>query len=152
MNTASIEPFFVIGLATRTTNENNQAANDIPRLWGKFMSENFLAKIPNKTDSTVYCIYTDYEKDYTKPYTTILGCKVNNLNAIPEGLAGISITGGNYKKYTASGKISEGIVFQEWTKIWNTDLPRSYTSDFEVYGEKTQNPDNAEIDIYVALK
>jgi predicted transcriptional regulator YdeE len=32
------------------------------------------------------------------------------------------------------------------------DLDRSYTADFEIYGEKAQNPENAEVDIFIAVK
>lgn len=66
MKTQTIETFQVIGIAVRTTNENNQAAQDVPILW-------------------------------------------------------------------------------------NSDLPRKYTADFEIYGEKAQNPENAEVDILVAV-
>ena len=83
MGIQKIKSFSVVGISIRTTNENGQATKDIPALWGKFMSEGIIEKIPNKIDNTVYCIYTDYEKDHTKPYTTILGCKVSTLNNIP---------------------------------------------------------------------
>lgn len=73
-----LDTFYVIGIAVRTTNENQKAAQDIPVLWNKFMTEGIINQIPNKADHAIYCIYTDYEKDYTKPYTTILGCKVNS--------------------------------------------------------------------------
>jgi predicted transcriptional regulator YdeE len=151
MNTTSVQPFYIIGITVRTTNENMQAATDIPQLWNKFMSENIIALIPNKIDDTIYSIYTDYEADYTKPYTTLLGCKVNSLDNMPEGFTGKSFAGGKYTTFTAKGKLADGIVVQEWMKIWNTDLPRAYTADFEVYGEKAQNPDNAEIDIFIAV-
>ena len=146
------DSFYVIGLAIRTTNENGQSATDIPQLWNKFLSENTAAKIPNKTDESIYCIYTDYELDHTKPYTTILGCRVSTLSTIPEGLAGKEVAGGDYEIITAKGKIADGIVFNEWLKIWSGDLPRAFTADYEVYGEKAQNPDHAEIDIFIALK
>jgi predicted transcriptional regulator YdeE len=81
----------VIGIEVRTTNENEQAAKDIPVLWEKFMKENVLNNIPNKIDNTIYSIYTEYEKDHTKPYTTLLGCKVESLENIPEGMAGKSL-------------------------------------------------------------
>ncbi len=57
-----MEPFKVIGISVRTTNENNQAAKDIPVLWENLMNEDILNRIPNKTDNTIYSIYTDYEK------------------------------------------------------------------------------------------
>ncbi len=152
MSYQNIPSFNVIGIAVRTTNENNQAANDIPILWHKFMSENVLAQIPNKIDETIYCIYTDYEKDHTKPYTTILGCKVANLAMIPEGMVGKTFEDGNYQKYTAKGNLMEGLIFNEWLKIWNLAIPRVYSADFEVYGEKAQNPTDAEVDIYIAIQ
>ena len=152
MNATSVAKFSIIGIAVRTTNENGQSATDIPKLWNRFFSENAMANIPNKIDDTLYCIYTDYEKDYTKPYTTILGCKVTSLAVIPKGFTGKTFETENYITFTAKGKIDDGIVFQEWTKIWNTHLNRAYTADFEVYGEKAQNPNDAEVDIFIAVK
>lgn len=151
MNIQQIESFSVIGLAVRTTNENNQAAQDIPALWQKFMSENIIEQIPNKIDQTLYCIYTDYEKDHTKPYTTILGCKVSNLEQIPAGMIGKTFSTASYQKHISKGNLMQGIVFEAWLKIWNLDIPRAYTADFEVYGEKTQNPNDAEVDIFIAV-
>ncbi len=147
-----MEPFKVIGIAVRTTNENNQAAKDIPVLWEKFMSEDILNAIPNKIDTAVYSIYTDYEKDHTKPYTTMLGCKVENLDHIPEGMVGKSFEGGNYIRFTPKGNLAEGLVINEWNKIWNMDLGRVFTADFEIYGEKARNPSEAEVDILIAVE
>lgn len=152
MNNVKIEPFKVIGIAIRTTNENGQAGKDIPVLWEKMINEDILNLIPNKIDHTIYSIYTDYEKDHTKPYTTVLGCKVENLDNIPEGMVGYSFDGGNYLKFTAKGDLSKNLVINEWIKIWNMDLGRIFTADFEVYGEKAQDPSDAEIDIFIAVK
>ena len=152
MGNQKIEKFSVIGISVRTTNENGQAGQDIPALWDKFMTEGIAEKIPNKTDSSIYCIYTEYEKDHTKPYTTILGCKVENLDIIPNGMVGKTFDEATYTKHIAKGNILQGMVFGEWTKIWNSDLDRTFTADFEVYGEKAQNPEKAEVDIFVAVK
>mgnify|MGYP001207990107 CR=1 FL=1 len=152
MSKIKIEPFIVIGISVRTTNESNQAATDIADLWGKFMSENILGAIPNKIDNTVYSIYTDYESDHTKPYTAILGCKVSSLNSIPEDMIGKSFDGGNYVKLSAKGDLMKGLIVNKWTEIWKMDLERAFTTDFEVFGEKAQNPADAEIDFYVALR
>ncbi|WP_379090315.1 GyrI-like domain-containing protein [Pedobacter sp. UC225_65] len=151
MSTQKIQKFNVIGIAVRTSNENEQAATDIPALWEKFMAEGIAEKIPNKTDHSLYCIYTDYEKDHTKPYTTILGCKVENLDIIPDGMVGKTFETATYKKYVAKGNVLQGLVYNEWIKIWNAGLPRTFTADFEVYGEKAQNPEDAEVDIYIAV-
>jgi predicted transcriptional regulator YdeE len=146
----TVQPFQVIGLAVRTTNENGQAAKDIPLLWQQFMAEGIADKIPAKKGATLYCIYTDYEKDHTRPYTTILGCQVSSLESIPEGMVGKMITGGNYSLHTAKGNILQGMVFDAWVKIWNSNSPRVYTADFEVYGPKAADPEQAEVDIFIA--
>jgi len=116
------------------------------------MSENMLQQIPNKVDNTIYCMYTEYEKDHTKPYTTLLGCKVENLENIPAGMIGKTVEGGNYIKQTVKGNLMQGVIATAWIKIWNANFSRLYTADFEVYGEKAQNPENAEVDIFIAVK
>ena len=152
MDTQKIKSFNVIGIAVRTTNENSQAAKDIPALWNKFMSENMLQQIPNKVDNTIYCMYTEYEKDHTKPYTTLLGCKVENLENIPTGMIGKTVEDGIYIKQTVKGNLMHGVIANAWIKIWNANFSRLYIADFEVYGEKAQNSENAEVDIFIAVK
>ncbi len=152
MEKINIEKFSVIGISIRTTNKNGQSAKDIGELWGEFMTENTVNKIPNKVSDSIYSIYTDYEGDYTEPYTTILGCRVENLDTIPKGMVAKTISGGDYAKFVAKGDLTKGAVFVEWSKIWKMDLPRIYSADFEVYGEKAKNPNDAEVDIFIATK
>jgi len=151
MQTVKINSFHVIGISVKTTNKNQQSAQDIGALWGQFMQEQILDKIPNKVDNTVYSIYTDYEGDYTQPYTTVLGCKVSSLDDIPEGMVGKTFEGGSYTKFVSKGDLTQGVVFQDWLKIWNSGLNRNYAADFEVYGERAMNPNDAEVDIFVGV-
>ncbi len=151
MQTVKIEDFKVIGLSIRTSNANGQSAQDIGALWGKFMSENIAAKIPNKIEDSVFSIYTNYEGDHTMPYDTVLGCKVSSLEEIPEGMVGQSFEGGEHVKFVAKGDLAQGAVYQTWGQIWDSGLNRKFTADFEVYGEKAQNPADAEVDIFVAV-
>ncbi len=152
MDRIDIEPFKIIGISVRTTNENNQAGKDIADLWRRFMNDKILEAIPNKIDNTVYSIYTDYESDHTKPCTTILGCKVANLETVPEGMVGRSFNGGNYIKLSAKGDLMKGLIINKWLEIWQMNLERVFTADFEVFGEKAQNPTVAEIDFLIAVK
>ena len=152
MDKVKIEPFKVIGISVRTTNENGQAAKEIADLWGRFMNEKILEAIPDKIDNTVYSIYTGYERDNTKQYTAILGCSVENLNDIPDGMIGKSFDGGNYVKLSAKGDLMKGLIVNKWTEIWEMDLDRAFTADFEVFGAKAQNPTDAEIDFLIAIK
>lgn len=116
------------------------------------MNEKVLEAIPNKIDNTVYSIYTEYESDHTKPYTTILGCKVETLSIIPERMVGRSFDGGNYVKFSAKGDLMKDLIINKWLEIWKMDLNRLFTADFEVFGEKAQNPADAEIDFLIAVK
>lgn len=148
----NIKKIKIIGISVRTTNENGQSAQDIPALWNQFITEKIAEKIPNKISNDIYAVYTDYEKDHTKPYTTILGCAVKNLDSIPTEMTGKIIGGTHYEKFTAKGNLTDGIVYNEWVKIWNSDLNRIFTTDFEIYGAKAQNTENAEVDLFIAIK
>lgn len=145
------ETVLIAGLAIRTTNENGQSATDIPALWQQFFAERIMNKLPERTDDTIYCIYTDYEKDHTRPYTTLLGCRVNAEVNVP-GITTKAFTGDKYKVFIAKGAMEDNIVFNEWLKIWNAGIDRLYTTDIEIYGEKAQDKLNAEIPILVAVK
>ncbi len=152
MQKVTIEPFNVIGIKVRTSNANGQSAQDIGQLWGKFMSEGILQQIPNRIDDSVFSIYTNYQSDHTEPYDTILGCKVNSLENIPEGMVGQSFDGGTYGKFISKGDLTKGVVFGTWSEIWESDLDRVFTADFELYGTRAQNPSDAEVDVLVAIK
>ena len=45
---AEHEQVIIAGLSVRTTNENNQAAIDIPALWQRFIGGNYPDLIPRK--------------------------------------------------------------------------------------------------------
>lgn len=152
MQKATIAPFNIIGLSVRTSNQNNQAAQDIPALWEQFIKENVMLNIPNKIEDNIYCIYTNYEGDHTLPYDTVLGCKVSSLDHIPEGMIGQAFEGGNSVQFTAQGNLDEGLVYQTWLEIWETDINRTFTADFEVYGPKAQDRSNAIVDIFIAVE
>lgn len=152
METQKQNAFNVIGIAVRTTNEEGQSSKDIPELWAKFMKENIPAKIAGKLDENIYCLYTDYEKDHTRPYTTILGCRVDSIQEIPEDFVGKTVEQATYQKFVAKGNLMEGAVFNEWLKIWSSDIDRAFTTDYEVYGVASHDPADGEADIFVAVR
>jgi hypothetical protein len=78
-NTEKKEKRFVIGIPIRTSNENGRFQKEAPSLWDKFYSENLIEKIPNKVDQNLLAVYTNYEGDYTKPFTYLIGCEVSRL-------------------------------------------------------------------------
>ncbi|MDW7691217.1 GyrI-like domain-containing protein [Flammeovirgaceae bacterium SG7u.111] len=152
MENTKIDAFNLVGISTVTTNANGQAAKDIGDLLNRFMGEGIATKIPNKLSEEVYSVYTDYEGDYTNPYRVLMGCKVSSLDEIPEGLEGRTIGGGQFVKFVAKGDLARGAVYNEWVKIWDTELDRAYQADFEIYGAKAQDPSNAEVDIFIGVR
>jgi predicted transcriptional regulator YdeE len=149
----TINEFKIIGISVKTTNKDYQSAQDIGKLWQQFYVEKLFEKIPNKLSSDIYSIYTDYKSDFTDEYTTIIGVQVSSLENIPAGLIGRQFSSDNFMKFTAKGLMPEAIV-EAWTDIWKRDkeLGRKYTYDFEVYGEKYQNGEHSEVEIYIATK
>ncbi len=145
--------FSIIGLAIRTTNQHHQAAKDIGILWERFFNDHIIEKIPNKVSANIISLYTDYKSDFTDEYTVILGCIVNSLENIPNGLMRRTFLPDNFEIFTAKGALPQAVIDQ-WTYIWknNDTLQRQYSYDFEVYGEKSQLGDLSEVDIYVSVK
>jgi len=145
--------FKVIGISIRTTNANNQSQQDLGQLWGQFFAGNIIEKIPNKISSHILAIYTDYESDYTGEYTTIIGVPVSTLSEVPSGLIGREFEAENFQKFIAKGEMQSAVV-NTWIDIWQRDkeLNRKYSYDFEVYGDKSNNGDNSEVEIFIATR
>lgn len=142
------EKKYFIGLELRTNNEECSVA--MPAHKDKFFSENTIEKIPNKVNGNIYALYTDYEGDYSKPYSWILGCEVSSLENIPTGLVGKVIPESKYAVFTTVGKFPEGLI-AAWQSIWQSNLTRAYTSDFEVYPSDFNPESNPEVKVFIAL-
>jgi len=152
MESVTLTPVTIAGIFVRTINQNQQAAVDIALLWQRFFTENVAAKLPNRISDDMYCVYTEFDGDFTQPYTTLIGFPVEGHHEIPEGMKSVQIEGGQYYKSTVKGRLSDGIVINEWNKIWQSDMHRTYKTDFELYPARSVNLDYAEIDIFVGLK
>jgi predicted transcriptional regulator YdeE len=150
MITTELEAFHVIGIFVRTTNTDNKSLQDIGDLFQEFIGNTIFDKIPNRISEDIYCVYTDYESDFNGPYTTMVGCKVSSLTDIPTGLVGKTIPAAKYQIYTSTGRLSVSLA-KTWEGIWRADVDRRYSADFDVYGEKARDYENAEVDTYVAI-
>ncbi len=154
LNTQTIQKFHVIGISTRTTNENGQSVKDIEALWGTFWGEEIQKQIPNKVSDEIYAVYTNYEADFTKSYTTILGLPVRSLENIPKGFVGITIETSTYQKFVSKGKMPDA-VFNTWLEIWGNNelnLKRAYKADFTIHGQKYYDGDKAEVETFISVK
>lgn len=144
--------FMVAGISVRTINKDGKALKDIGELFHKFFTPDIISAVPNKLSDDIYCVYTDYESDFTGEYTTILGYKVAEVENLPEGLVVKHIPECKYREYQAQGEIHQA-VGKIWEHIWQSpDINRSYTADFDIYGAEAQNPDNAKVYTYLSVK
>lgn len=150
MNTIKMEAFNIVGISTKTSNQNYQAANDIQKLWEEFQERKIAETTAGKVDDNIYAIYTDYEGDHTQPYTVLIGSRVENLNKVPKNLQGRGFKKANYLKFTPEGKLPE-MVIEQWVKIWNSDIKRAYTADLEIYSKNSNDPENIIVDILIAI-
>ena len=62
-----------------------------------------------------------------------------------------TIQEGKYAKFVITGDVQKS-VGEAWDKIWNMDLKRKYTCDFEEYQNNTEDMNNQEIHIYIAIE
>ncbi len=140
----------VVGLVKETTNNNGKAVKDIGELWQKFFMEGHYQKIQNKKNNKSIGLYTDYQGDFTKPYNFFCCCEVNEKSNVEAPLVSKTILGGKYAKFIINGDVKDS-VGEFWMKLWQMDLDRSYTCDFEEYQNNSEDMQNQEIHIYISI-
>lgn len=141
----------VIGIECRTSNAPDAGVYDIPRLWQQFFSENIKTQIPNKISDEIIALYCDYESDHTQNYSLVIGCAVSTIEELPEGMIAKTIPVGSYAVFSAVGEYPDCLI-ETWQSIWQTDLKRTYTSDYEFYGDKFLTAELKEVDVFIAIE
>jgi predicted transcriptional regulator YdeE len=154
---ADIPAFTVIGIEARTTNAREATADGIiPKQWQKFFQEGILAKIPNRTGSNTYALYIDYESDRNGEYSFFIGAMVKNGTAAPSGMVAKQVPGGRFAVISSDKGPLPKVVPAAWQVVWKLEddgrLKRAYQTDFEIYDKRSQDPQHAQVDIYVGLK
>ena len=151
--------FSVIGIQVRTSNAKEVTGGGaIPKQWERFFKEGIANKIPNKVDSTVYAVYTNYASDYNGEYDFIIAMKVSRVSDIPPGMVAKKVPKGRYAIVTsAKGPVAQ-VVPQAWQRVYSLDDKkqlggaRAYKADFELYDQRSQNPQDSQVDLYLGLK
>jgi predicted transcriptional regulator YdeE len=146
MKFTATEPFTVAGIQARTSNEREMSPEGlIPGLWAQFMGEGLLAQIPHRADGNIIALYTDYESDHKGKYTVVLGAKVSSVGELPQGMVAKHVPASICAVFEASDGPPESVVPETWRTIWSdTSIDRSYTADFELYGDNR-------IEIHIAV-
>ncbi|OZI12060.1 transcriptional regulator [Bacillaceae bacterium SAS-127] len=152
------EAFQVLGLTARTCNADEMTSEGkIPSLWSAFYEQ----KVPEQTANLVkptatYGLYSDYETGVNGEYSLTIGMEVSSNGAIPEGLSVKTIPAAKYMVFTSEKGPMVEVVIKAWQHIWawfaNSEVERTYTGDFEVYDERCANPEEAQVDIYIAVR
>ena len=138
------------GISIRTTNENMQAADDIGKLWEEFWNKNIFSFAENKKSNKMYGVYTNYDGDYTKPYDFYACCEIEDSKSNNDEFSVVSVPESKYAKFSIRGNYDESAE-KLWNEIWNTELDRKYTYDFEVYHNDGNDPENQLLEIYIAV-
>ena len=150
--------FAVIGIAERTTNAREMSGDGvIGKQWGRFMQENLLAHIPNKADTSIIAVVTDYANDKDGEYTHLIGARVTSTDDVPAGMVVKKVPAGKYAIFTSEKGPVAQVVVGTWQRIWAQakNAPggnRAYKADYEVYDERAMDPENAQMDVHVGIK
>jgi predicted transcriptional regulator YdeE len=149
--------FLVIGIEVRTTNAKEATADGlIPQQWQKFFQEGIQGKIPNQIGGNIYAVYSDYASDHNGEYDFLIGAMVKEGSVAPDGMAAKALPGGRFAVLTTNKGPLPKVVPQAWQRIFKLEdekkLHRTYKADFEVYDQRSRDPQNAQLDIYVGMK
>ena len=139
----------IVGIARRTSNA--EAGRTVPACWQEFLQTDAFARIAHRaTPPVMYAVYSDYEKDWTAPYSYLLGCEVTRSDTVPAGMEVRRIPAQTYAVFRATGRMPDEIL-AVWANIWASDLPRIYTYDFELYDKRFTRLVKKEAEVYVAV-
>jgi len=61
-----------------------------------------------------------------------------------------TIPNGKYAKFILIGEPQKAIG-EFWAKLWNLNLDRAYSADFEEYQNNSEDINNQEIHVYISI-
>jgi predicted transcriptional regulator YdeE len=152
------EGFSMVGIAVRTSNaEQMTPAAPIGKQWERLFKEGALAAIPNKADANIVALYTEYASDKDGEYTYVLGARVTKVENVPAGMVVKEVPAGRYALFTSERGPVQRVVVEMWQRVWATPKSalggdRAFKSDYEIYDQRAQNPADAVVDLYVAVR
>ena len=150
--------FFMAGLATRTSNAAEMSGKGkIGDIWQTFLQPGLVAKIPNKIGVDLIAVYSEYETGHTGHYTYFLGLPIISAEALPANLSVKHVTPGSYAVITSRRGPVKQVVREVWQRIWSMSEEelggeRAFLCDYEIYDQRSADPENAQIDVYIGLR
>jgi predicted transcriptional regulator YdeE len=152
-----LDGFTLIGIEARSNNTESGRAK-IAELWGRFFGEGILDRIPNKLDSSIYALYTDYASNRDGEFSLLIGGKAKAAAVAPPGMVKKSVPKQKYAVLSSAAGPVAKVVPQAWKQVWNLEDSsglggaRSYRADFELYGPPSRDPNHAEVDLYIGIR
>lgn len=134
----------IVGVSAVTGNSDPKMGEVIGGLWEKLYQGGVNSAIKNKVNEYAIGLYSDYTADQ---YCVTAGNEVSK--AENTDLTIKTIPAGKYAKFSVHGHMEKAVA-KAWNEIWQMDLDRSFTADFEEY--KSADYENCDIDLYIALK
>ena len=147
------EPFRVIGLQVRTSNEEEAKEGRIGALWQRFYAEGVSARIPQPLrPGEVIAVYSGYASDETGPFDLLVGAAVPAGTPAPAGLTAQDVPGGRYLAILSPRGPIPGSVIDAWKQAWSQKSRRAFASDYEVYDQRARDMQSAQIELFVSVK
>lgn len=150
-------PFYVAGYLVRTNNANEASGKSkIGPLWQRFMQENLAATIPSRTDNALAVVYSHYAADEKGDYDYLLGARVSSVENLPAGMTWRRAEPANYAIILTEQGQMPGVLQAAWARIWKMPSAelggkRAFVTDYEVYDQRSANPQNAQVEIHLGL-
>lgn len=142
-----------------TTLRTSYAVETTPE--GKIMNQwlsyfnDYHDKVANKLNGNVYGLYSDYESDHLGEYTLYIGAESDAQ--VPEGMVEKQVEEAKYLVFTTKPGPMPQVIIDGWFYIWNffgngCEYERTFTNDFELYDERSEDQQNAVLEYWIAIK
>jgi predicted transcriptional regulator YdeE len=145
----TIPEMSIIGIELHTDN-SEAGIKKIGEHWQRLHAEHIFKKIPNTKSNNVFALYTDYEGGQRGSYSLILGAEVTNTDSVPEEMVVKKLPIQKYAVFTAKGTMPQALI-ETWQEIWKSGIARKFSSDFELYDEKSNRGDQSEVSVHIAI-
>jgi len=149
--------FDFIGISTRTTNAAEMSGNgEIPKLWQRLFTDGVLNAIPDRADSQVVAVYTDYASDANGEYTYLIGARVKPGTKPPAGMVAVKVPAGKYLEFVTDKGPGARVISAAWMQIYGyfqdpAHDKRLFKTDYETY-EPPSDPNAVQAHIFIGVK
>ncbi|WP_259391587.1 zinc ribbon domain-containing protein [Paenibacillus sp. 1011MAR3C5] len=153
------EALTIAGIAITTTNADEISGKGrIAELWNHFSSPDVQTQLAAvRMDGDVYACYHNYENGTAGRYDLLAGTRVNPSDIAPGlNLGTVAVPAAKYAVFTTETGPVQQVLYRAWEDIWywfaHSEIERTFSGDFEYYGEHAADPSCAQVDIYIAIK